>query len=175
MQKNYTTVGVDFLSKDIEIKNEKFKIQIWDTAGEELFKSIASNFYKECHGVVICYDVTNRKSFENLGYWLNEIKNFSVENVGVIIIGTKTDLREMRTVTTEEGVKFASENQTLFYEVSAIADEYSSVRKGIDLLIERLLNSIRENELKVTNLNKSTSSKITVKATPPMGVDCCST
>ena len=88
MQKNYTTVGVDFLSKDIEIKNEKFKIQIWDTAGEELFKSIASNFYKECHGVVICYDVTNRKSFENLGYWLNEIKNFSVENVGVIIIGT---------------------------------------------------------------------------------------
>ena len=176
MQKNITTVGVDFLSKDIEMSGIKYRIQIWDTAGEELFKSIANNFYRECHGVIICYDVTNLKSFKNLDYWMNEVKKNSAENVAIMILATKIDMADKRSVTLEQGVEFASKNNALFYEVSSVTNPDDCINKALELLVQKLRNTMGEetiNQMGVTN--RSTLSKLTDTNTNAKGIDCCST
>ena len=68
-----SSIGVDFKSKDIMLKNQKIKIQIWDTAGHERFKTITTSYYRGANAIVIVYDVTERESFEHIEKWLNEI------------------------------------------------------------------------------------------------------
>ncbi|MGH0179132.1 UNVERIFIED_CONTAM: hypothetical protein FKN15_000718, partial [Acipenser sinensis] len=68
-----TTIGVDFKIRTVEIDGEKVKLQIWDTAGQERFRTITSTYYRNTHGVIIVYDVTNPESFVNVKRWLNEI------------------------------------------------------------------------------------------------------
>ena len=175
MPNNLTTVGVDFFSKDIQHNNENYRVQIWDTAGEELFKSIAVNFYKECHGVVACYDVANRKSFENLEYWLQEVHNNAHQNIPILVLGTKTDLKDKRKVSSKEGVDFSSQHKTLFSEVSSLTNEDCCVEKAFLLLINQLLKTYSEEGVRSQlNQNISAVSKGDRSETQVKSADCCS-
>ena len=82
-----------------------FQLQIWDTAGQERFRTITSSYYRKADGIVIVYDITNMKSFENVSKWINEIETFAGGNemVSKILIGNKSDLKESRVVSTEQG------------------------------------------------------------------------
>ena len=86
------------------------KLQIWDTAGQERFRSIQASYYKGANGILVVYDITNRKSFENLNSWLIEIEKNGNKNVYKLLIGNKSDLEDERKVSKEEGIEFAQIN-----------------------------------------------------------------
>lgn len=147
-----STVGIDFSTKMIEIKdanikdanvkdpyieNAKIKLQIWDTAGQERFRAITSTYYRIANGIIVVYDITNRESFDQVNYWLDEI-HLHRENISIpkVLVGNKTDLVahaeavteakvdiNERKVTTEEGSRLALKNKMIFFETSAFTGE----------------------------------------------------
>ena len=104
------TIGVDFKVKTLEINNKKVKMQIWDTAGEERFRTVVSTYFRGAHGILLLYDVTNRDSFKNLENWLIEIEKNSSEKVLKILLGNKCDLNDDREIQPDEGRAFADRN-----------------------------------------------------------------
>jgi Ras-related protein Rab-2A len=113
------TIGVEFGAKNLEINNEKYRIQIWDTAGQENFKSITRAYYKNSVCAIIVYDITNRESFNNINTWIDDCKSQSPKTVFFVLVGNKIDLENERKVDYNEGLNFAKENQMFFFECSA--------------------------------------------------------
>ena len=111
------SIGVDFFSKTIKYKGKTIKLQIWDSAGQEKFRSLIPNYIRGSSLVFIVYDITNRKSFENLQSWIDFVNN--IENSNIVILANKIDLENQRQVQTEEGQKFCTEKNYDFFEVSA--------------------------------------------------------
>ena len=114
-----STIGVDFKIKTIDYKDKKIKFQIWDTAGQERFRTITSSYYHGADVVLICYDVTDKETFNNLEKWLDEIKQYSATLPQIILCGTKNDLEIKRAVLYNEGKEFAQKNNMLFFETSS--------------------------------------------------------
>ena len=111
------SIGVDFFSKTIKYKGKIIKLQIWDSAGQEKFRSLIPNYIRGASLVFIVYDITNRKSFENLPKWIEFVNN--IENSNIVIVGNKSDIKDERQITLEEGEKFSQERNVEFFEVSA--------------------------------------------------------
>ena len=114
-----TTIGVDLQYKVLDINGKKVKYLIWDTAGEDRMKTMTYAYYRGCHVVLIVYDVTSKKSFENVTTWVECVDKFAKTNVLRILVGNKTDLEDKRVISKEEGKKLAEENGLKFYEISA--------------------------------------------------------
>ena len=114
-----TTIGVEFGSKNIIIKEKIYRVQIWDTAGEETFRSITRSYYKNSVCAFVVYDVTNKNTFSNVKNWVDDCKKQTPKNVILILVGNKIDLEDKREVSFEEGENFAKDNSMLFYETSA--------------------------------------------------------
>lgn len=115
----FNTIGVDFKIKTISLHDQVIKMQIWDTAGQDRFRTLTSSYYRGAHGIIIVYDVTNRDSFDNVRIWMQEIEKFASENVNKLLVGNKSDLEEQREVTYDEGVELAKKFDIPFLEVSA--------------------------------------------------------
>mmetsp|Transcript_395 Transcript_395/g.423 ORF Transcript_395/g.423 Transcript_395/m.423 type:complete len:207 (-) Transcript_395:34-654(-) len=113
------TIGVDFKIKTVEVENKVVKLQIWDTAGQEKFRTITSSYYRGAHGIIVVYDVTNRESFENVKNWMNEITRYASENVNRLLVGNKSDLEGKKAVTYDEGKELADSMGINFIETSA--------------------------------------------------------
>ncbi|OMJ79838.1 hypothetical protein SteCoe_20034 [Stentor coeruleus] len=113
------TIGVDFKIKTIDVESKVIKLQIWDTAGQEKFRTITSSYYRGAHGVIVVYDVTNRETFNNVKNWMGEISRYASENVNRLLIGNKCDCDTKRAVSTEEGKEFADSLGIPFMETSA--------------------------------------------------------
>ena len=115
-----STIGLDYKLKNVQIDDGKIvKIQIWDTAGQDRFRSITKNYYKGAHGIILLYDVTSRKTFENVKNWVAQIKEEVSDKVTIILVGNKIDDKQNRKVTTEEGEEMAKECGLNFFETSA--------------------------------------------------------
>ena len=93
-----TTIGVEFATKNIEVKGKTVKTQIWDTAGQERYRSMASAYYRGASGALLIYDITRASSFDNLEKWVEELKNFASEDIVCLLIGNKSDLRQYRSL-----------------------------------------------------------------------------
>jgi Ras-related protein Rab-1A len=131
------TIGVDFMIKNVQVDNIVFRVQIWDTAGQERYRTITSSYYRGAHGIFIVYDVTNRTSFNNAINWLKESNTYADDSVPKILLGNKIDSAN-RTVSEDEGKKFALDNNISFLEVSAkdninINDAFMTMLKQIDI------------------------------------------
>jgi small GTP-binding protein len=114
------TIGVDFKSKIIQSENQRIKVLIWDTAGQERFKNIASQYYNGGDGAILTFDITNRKSFERIIYWLDELKQKkNIDDMGLVLVGNKSDLSDSREVSFEEAEKFAKGKNIKYFETSA--------------------------------------------------------
>ncbi|XP_028670751.1 ras-related protein Rab-35 [Erpetoichthys calabaricus] len=113
-----TTIGVDFKIRTVEIDGEKVKLQIWDTAGQERFRTITSTYYRNTHGVIIVYDVTNPESFVNVKRWLNEIGQ-NCDNVCKVLVGNKNDNPSKKQVETQDARRFSDSMGVPFFETSA--------------------------------------------------------
>jgi len=112
------TIGVEFGARLVTIDHKQIKLQIWDTAGQESFRSITRSYYRGASGALLVYDVSRRDTFEHLLRWLEEARQNASANMAIMLIGNKSDL-ERRGVTYEEGAAFARENGLLFRETSA--------------------------------------------------------
>lgn len=117
-----STIGIDFKIKTIDLKGKKIKLQIWDTAGQERFHTITTSYYRGAMGILLVYDVTNAKSFDNIAKWLRNIEEHANEDVEKIIIGNKCDMEERRVIPTERGEEIASAHNIPFIETSAKAN-----------------------------------------------------
>ena len=115
----FNTIGVDFKIKTISLNDQVIKMQIWDTAGQDRFRTLTSSYYRGAHGIIIVYDVTNKDSFDNVRQWMTEIEKFASESVNKLLVGNKSDLEEQREVTSEEGMELAKKFDIPFLEVSA--------------------------------------------------------
>ena len=113
------TMCVEYGSKNIEIKNKIYKIQIWDTAGQECFWSITRSYYKNSACAIIFYDISRKDSFNNLNNWIEACKNQCDKKICLVLVGNKSDLNEKREVSFEEGQELAEKYGMLFYETSA--------------------------------------------------------
>ena len=118
------TVGFEFLTFNMRINNNVLKLQIWDTCGQEVYKSLISNFYRNSSLALILYAINNRDSFQHAETWLNDLKNQANPNVKVFLVGNKSDLENERVVSKEEGEKFKEEKKLdRFFETSAKTGE----------------------------------------------------
>merc|ERR1711934_947193 len=113
------TIGVEFGSRTITIDANQIKLQIWDTAGQEKFRSITRSYYRGAAGALLVYDITRRETFEHLQSWLEDCRRYSNQNIVIMLIGNKCDLENKREVSTEEGQQFAADNGLTFLETSA--------------------------------------------------------
>ena len=112
------TVGVEFGNKVVTVNGTKVKLQIWDTAGQEQFKSITRSYYRAVAGALLVYDVTDRETFENVKNWLEEARVNANPELVIMLCGNKVD-KDDRQVPAEEGLKLARDNGILFRECSA--------------------------------------------------------
>lgn len=113
------TIGVEFGARMVNIENKQIKLQIWDTAGQESFRSITRSYYRGAAGALLVYDITRRDTFKHLSVWLEEARQHSQSNMVIMLIGNKNDLEHRRAVSFEEGKAFADANGLIFMETSA--------------------------------------------------------
>mmetsp|Transcript_13552 Transcript_13552/g.15016 ORF Transcript_13552/g.15016 Transcript_13552/m.15016 type:complete len:223 (-) Transcript_13552:182-850(-) len=132
------TIGVEYGAKVLALKKENtnVKLQIWDTAGQESFRSITRSYYRGAAAAIMVYDVTSRTSFENIIRWLREARETGNDTMEVLLVGNKIDLKDKRVVSTEDGQKFAKENGLMFIETSAktshnVVDAFHDVSQKI--------------------------------------------
>tara|TARA_B100000902_G_C27135401_1_gene825766 strand:+ start:553 stop:1005 length:453 start_codon:yes stop_codon:yes gene_type:complete len=111
------TIGVDLHTTDLKIDDNIFRLNCWDTAGQEQFRAIIRNFYRGCAGALLVFDITSWKSFEQLPLWISEIKDRD-PHMQMIILGNKLDINTERIVSKEKAEKFAAENKLSYYIVA---------------------------------------------------------
>lgn len=147
-----STIGVEFATRTIDVDGKKIKAQIWDTAGQERYRAITSAYYRGAVGALIVYDISKSSSYENCHHWLSELRENADDNVAVGLIGNKSDLAHLRAVPTEEAKQFASENQLLFTETSALNSD------NVDLAFKELITTIHQkvskHQVELSNANK---------------------
>lgn len=113
------TIGVEFGARFVMVDGKQMKLQIWDTAGQESFRSITRSYYRGAAGALLVYDITRRETFNHLTTWLEDARQHSNQNTTIMLIGNKCDLEAKRAVSREEGEAFASEHGLFFAETSA--------------------------------------------------------
>lgn len=114
-----TTIGIDFKIRTIELEGKRIKLQIWDTAGQERFRTITTAYYRGAMGILLVYDVTDEKSFNNIRNWIRNIEQHATESVNKILIGNKCDMVEKKVVDSARGKALADEYGIKFLETSA--------------------------------------------------------
>jgi Ras-related protein Rab-2A len=112
------TIGVEFGARFIQIEEKTVKLQIWDTAGQESFRSITRSYYRGATGALLVYDISRRDTFNHLSRWLDEARLNANPHMVIMLIGNKMDL-DKREVSYDEGARFAQENGLVFMETSA--------------------------------------------------------
>ena len=114
------TVGFEFLTFNVKVEDQNIKLQIWDTCGQEVYRSLISSFYRSASLAIIVYSIDSEESFSNIDKWLNDIKSQSNPEVKIFLVGNKADLEDKRRVTKEAGEKFLQDHKlTFFTETSA--------------------------------------------------------
>jgi len=115
-----STVGFEFYTFNIRIKDKVIRLQIWDTCGQEMYRSLINGFYRSSSLAILVYSIDSNRSFEGLESWLNEIKEKGNPNIKIFLIGNKNDLEENRSVSEEQATIFYKEHGIdLFLEASA--------------------------------------------------------
>lgn len=135
------TVGLEYFTKEEKVEDKVIRVKIWDTAGQEQYKSLTRNFYRNSDGVIIVYDVTNKSSFEKVQEWVQSINDNTDKNIKMVLVGNKIDLQ--REVTTDEGKKLADFYKIPFFETSA--KENTGISDFIRKIIADVLETYKPN------------------------------
>ena len=113
------TIGLEFATKTLKIDGKTVKVNVWDTAGQEQFRALMSAYYRGAVGALLVYDITSASSFTSLEHWISEVRDSASPDITCLLIGNKSDLADMRCVTTDEGIDFGRERRMTFMETSA--------------------------------------------------------
>mgnify|MGYP002623311210 CR=1 FL=1 len=158
-----TTVGIDFKIKTETINNKQYKLFLYDTTGQEKYKSIALNIIRNAQGIILMYDITNKKSFESIPEWIKSIRDSKGENFPMILLGNKLDKEDIRVISEKEGKELADEYGIKFFETSNKTGV--NIQESGMALVNEILK-IKENEIKDSFVSKSShNSKLSSKRT----------
>ena len=144
------TIGVDFLMKTLKINGKTVKLQLWDTAGQEKYKSMVASYYRGANVALVVFDITNHTSFENLPLWIENYYKNGPEQKNIILIGNKKDMEESRKVTRQEAELFSETNNMMYFETSA--KEGDNIEYVFNYAAEKLMEfygTQNENNLKM--------------------------
>lgn len=136
-----STIGVDFRFKSFHMLENLIKLQLWDTAGSERFRSLTKNYYRNADIVFLVFDLTNHQTFENLEFWIQEIKANTFADSSIVLLGNKRDLHEKREVQTKDALEFATKKGMQYFEVESSDPQLLSnaVNECLNMLVRRRL------------------------------------
>lgn len=161
-EEQQSTIGVDLKIKKVKVGDKKVKITVWDTAGQERFRTLTSAYYRGAHGIIMVYDVSNKRSFDHLINWIKEIDQYGTnEEAVIILVGNKIDLEDLRMVSKQEGLLFARKHSTLFIEASAKTNQ--GVEQAFEELMQKIIEiptlcEIKERDIPTLNIESSNDS-----------------
>nr|XP_022306678.1 ras-related protein Rab-8A-like isoform X1 [Crassostrea virginica] len=166
-----TTIGIDFKIRTIELDGKKIKLQIWDTAGQERFRTITTAYYRGAMGIMLVYDITNEKSFENIRNWIRNIEEHASQDVDKMILGNKCDMNDKRVVSKEKGESLAIEHGIKFMETSAkasinVEEAFFTLARDIKAKMDRKL-FVADNPGESSNAQAKNAGGITPGKTQP--------
>lgn len=154
---NKATIGVEFGHREVKQSDGTvIKLQIWDTAGQERFRAITNAYYRGAVGAIIVFDITKILTFKNVDRWLNEMKRFLSNNIPVLLLGNKVDLKYLREISTESAVTFAQKHGFIYMETSALNGD------NIQEAINSLTNTIYEKATKQINDQFESNSTLSI-------------
>lgn len=162
------TVGIDSKTKYLKRNGKKIELTIWDTAGQERFRSIAKNFYKSVDGILLVFDKSQKKTFNNIKKWYNELKqSVDIEQVAIIIVGNKSDIEDAE-VDLETANNFTSQYKIEYFETSAKLN--TNIDETFGTLIDEMMKKDNENKRKIKRgrakldrINSDEVSEVAVK------------
>ena len=156
---NYlSTIGFDLKKKMVKLDNgEKIKLVIYDTAGQERFKSLSRNYIKKADGILVVYDITNKQSFINVENWIKCAKEEITKEIPIYLVGNKSDLEEERMIKTEDGDNIAIQYGLKFYETSC--QNGNNVEKCFTDLAKEVINFLKKEEVKENKNNNKEREK----------------
>ena len=137
-------------------------MNIWDTVGQEKFRTLTRQYYHDCHGAVIVFDLTKRETFEYLPKWIKELKDNAPDKIAILILGNKSDLTDERVVSPEEITKFIEDNY-LFFEVSA--KNGNNITLAFDKIREKISNNEEKAQQFIKDLKEYIEAKEHIKET----------
>lgn len=186
-QNKENTVGVEFGNKVIDVDGTSVKLQIWDTAGQEQFKSITRSYYRAVAGALVVFDVTNENSFQNVKNWLEEARVNANPELVIILCGNKIDLENDRVVTAERARKLADEKGIKYIEVSAmkkvnVDSVFTEIARGIKRKVDNKVIDVNQEEFGVRRINdpaqavkqrRKLIADVEEKRKNQSGGDCC--
>ena len=160
MEIGTSTIGVDTKTKDVRHNGKKIELDIWDTAGQERFKTLAKNSYQGADGIILVYDITQKKTFSNIKHWYDNIKNnIDIDKVAIILVGNKSDLPDPQ-VKKESTEKFCEQYNLQVIETSC--KENINVVETFNILIEKMIKLYNDDKKEFKNrtskLDKNTSN-----------------
>ncbi|EFC48692.1 rab family small GTPase [Naegleria gruberi] len=130
------TIGVDFASKEIQIKGNTVHAQIWDTAGQEKYQAVMPAMYRGAQGCMVVFDITNKESFDNAGKWANQLIKYGDQECKKVLVGNKCDLNHLRQVSIEEATEYAKSIGSAYMETSALNAH------NVELAFNTIMNEI---------------------------------
>lgn len=151
-----TTIGIDFKIRTIESNGKKIKLQVWDTAGQERFRTITTAYYRGAMGIVLIYDVTDARTFENVENWFQTVTQHANEDAQIFLVGNKSDDEENRQVSREQGQQLASSLNIPFLEASAKTNE------NVESIFYELASLIQEKHIDEEPVQRTTGIDVSL-------------
>ena len=133
-----STIGLDFKVKHMTIDDKPIKLQVWDTAGQEQYRNITQSFLRGADGILLCFDLTNKMSFDQISDWMHSIHDCASTTVDIFLVGNKCDLQDQRKITNEMIEQMKNEYECEYFETSACTGQ------GINETFERMANVIKK-------------------------------
>ena len=159
-EESNVTIGVEFNVKYFEFDGRVVKLQLWDTAGQEIFRSITTNYFRNTVIAFLVFDLTNKRTFNNCKYWIETLKEICGDKTTIVLLGNKNDLKSSIEVERKDIEKFADEENIIYYETSAkenfkISQAFSNSIKKLYYDIAGDRSKYYENHRGITIFNSS--------------------
>jgi len=141
-----STIGVEFATRSIHVDGKTIKAQIWDTAGQERYRAITSAYYRGAVAGLLVYDIAKHLTYENVDRWLKELRDHADNNIIIMLVGNKSDLRHLRAVPTDEARSFADKNNLSFIETSAL--DSTNVEQAFQQILTEIYHVVSQKQIK---------------------------
>ena len=160
------TVGFEFVSFNVRVQDKIIKLQIWDTCGQEVYRSLISSFFRSASLAIVVYSIDIEDSFNNIEKWLNDIKTQSNPDIKIFLIGNKADLEDKRRLTKEQGEQLCRDHKLAFFmETSAktgfnVQNVFIQVAKELYLQHEEIKNRVSRPGTLIMPINEDNNNNV---------------
>jgi len=171
-----STIGVEFATRSIKVDGKTIKAQIWDTAGQERYRAITSAYYRGAVGALLVYDIAKHLTYENVERWLRELRDHADQNIVIMLVGNKSDLRHLRAVPTDEAKAFAERHRLSFIETSAL--DSTNVETAFHNILTEIYHIVSQKNLGPSDKEPQGTPNINpsmhlADESPPNKKQCC--